>query len=153
MSLYSNQIERAMRNVPGFLGVFAIDEAPRTIPINSGLIINFQTAAQGGDHWVSAVRTPLKIYYSDSFGFPPPSRIAKMLQRTAREAGARQYYYNSYDYQNYESDECGMFSLEFVTKVLKDGMTPEEAIADSFTLHPSSFNENSTLQFYQNASR
>lgn len=70
----SLQLERALRGVPGFLGVFSRDKLPpfNELTPNSSLIVNNQRSGQAGMHWEAMLnlRDPSKPpALFDSFGW------------------------------------------------------------------------------------
>ena len=81
------QLERRLRNVPGFAGVYAADELPDMLPGTTRktdtrtLIINYGTRASGGTHWVAA-KTGAGAWWFDSYGLAPDQDDAILHTRT-----------------------------------------------------------------------
>ena len=73
-------------------------------------IINLQSKFINGDgtHWtafyVSGIPSQLNIYY-DSFGFPAPDEVEKLI---------KPYVYNCHDIQNINSSSCGFYCIAFI---------------------------------------
>ena len=62
------QIYKAMKGVPGFVGVFAANTIPY---IETGsFIVNTQPNNLGGRHWVCAIIKKEKIIYFDPLNLP-----------------------------------------------------------------------------------
>ena len=76
-----------MQLIPGFCGTFPCDMIPRPKPFTS-FIVNTDTSAFGGEHWVAVYIARRNFYFFDSFGrtigqFPDPfkSYMKPGLQR------------------------------------------------------------------------
>ena len=110
------QITSILRENENFLGCFASDQLPLSIPINSfpkSMIINTANAGSRGEHWVAIVLQKKRCFYFDSFGLPIlNASILKFV-------GER---YNKVTYtdvciQNVFSDFCGKFCIGFINHV------------------------------------
>lgn len=103
--------ERATRlNLP-LVGVFARDTI--TGPPNKGAyLINLDLSTGSGTHWVAMADTPTKLYYFDSFGFPPPLSVMNY-------AGRREIEYCAAHLQNINSGVCGSFCLAFLYHIFQ----------------------------------
>lgn len=145
MTLELHQIDKALARFPGFLGTFPIDKIPKKIKPGQGLVANFETQEQGGSHWVCCYyfKHPRNLVYFDSFGFPPPKRILKMLKRSAPCS-----YFSLPDFQEYHSNECGMFCIDFLAHAFT-GETPTGVLRRNFIMHPSHKNEVSAKKIYE----
>ena len=147
------QINDAMKGVKGFVGTFPIDKLPKKLNIGEALISNFQTAEQGGSHWVSLSYLPAtksslpRLIYMDSFGMPPPIPILKLCH-----ASAPAFWYTDSQYQKYTSLECGMYCVYFVTKALA-GDEVEKILGSELIPHPSNANETLVKKFYQSKAK
>ena len=85
-----------------------------TQPKNGNFIVNMQSSHdcithkwQSGSHWLGIVALKNIVYFSDSFGFPPPQEVLKFI-------GKRPYIYNNKQIQNITSHSCGMYALCFI---------------------------------------
>lgn len=70
----SVQLERwaAKHRIPGFLGVFAADTLPRSVPQQPwSLIVNYEGHTEPGDHWVACIGSHGRALWCSSYGFPP----------------------------------------------------------------------------------
>lgn len=74
---------------------------------NGFYIINLQSSTDGnGTHWCSLyVINPVYSIWFDSFGYPPPVEIEKLLKN---------YDYNKIDIQNINSSACGYYCIAFI---------------------------------------
>ena len=70
-------------------------------------IINLQSSKNGnGTHWCSLyVINPNYSIWFDSFGFPPPIEIEKLLKK---------YNYNKMGIQNIDASTCGYYCIAFI---------------------------------------
>jgi hypothetical protein len=143
MTLYLDQIDDAMKNVTGYLGCFPIDKLPPSLPLNTGLICNFETAEEGGSHWVTCCHTPEKLFYMDSFGCLPPTHIQTLFENTGGKSS-----YNDIDFQGYFSDECGMYCVFFLTHAL-NGVPIDDILFKLLKPYPSKFNEKTVRDFFE----
>ena len=78
----SDEIEENARDIPGFIGVFALDRIPSHISHPSCFIVNNHTQNLEGEHWL-AVRYEKcgEIYVFDSFGYYYPKMLIERLCR------------------------------------------------------------------------
>lgn len=72
-------------------------------------IFNIQASYQGnGTHWVGFYISPKnELLYCDSYGVPP-------FQDLVNKFSNKTIYYNNVQFQNFSSDECGLFSILFL---------------------------------------
>ena len=88
-------------------GVFTKDQIKT--PLKDGFyIINLQDSDDGnGTHWVVLYKINDNVsFYYDSFGFPPPDNIEKILNK--------KYKYNTKQIQNINSTSCGFYCIAFI---------------------------------------
>jgi hypothetical protein len=94
-----------------------------------GIVFNLDNHDQSGSHWTSAyadVKNGL-IYYSDSYASPPDSRFCKLLRRFAQisiekfniDRKILDVNYNSDMRHQYGGSECGMYSINFIIRLLE----------------------------------
>lgn len=106
------QLENFMKNDPYFLGVFSIDKLPiKLVPRPGKLIVNLDPSYLEGSHWIALFfpRNGPGIYF-DSFANHPPERIETFLERNS----PRGYLINTAKVQEYWSDNCGLFCIQFL---------------------------------------
>ena len=112
----------------------AKNQVPKSIPKNTGLIVNLQDIGQSGSHWVCAIRQNQKCLYYDSFGI---EYIPKQLQKCLINSVGRENIYLS-DGQNQfiTSILCGYYTLKLCKSTLLDGMNFKQALSQ-FSDNPS----------------
>lgn len=70
--MFSTQIEKMMRNVPNFLGVFSRDNLPKPEYYPFSLISNTDLQTEEGTHWLAIyVDESGNGYYFDSYAIRP----------------------------------------------------------------------------------
>jgi len=78
---------------------------------NANYILNLGN----NSHWVALMTTENSVYYCDSFGCPPPTKIIELIQnlvvRYSRDFG---YHYNKNTIQNLQSGYCGEYAWLFL---------------------------------------
>jgi hypothetical protein len=83
-----------------------------------GIIFNLDPHFKGGSHWVGLyidfhnLKKPI-VGYSDSYGFKPDKRIARLMRSLKLQAPAIQLSFNARRFQK-SNTECGMYSLYFI---------------------------------------
>lgn len=119
---------------PRFNGVFSSDDvAGRRLDPGHAIIINFQPSSMRGSHWVCAIRPKgFPPIYIDPFGFPPPKSIDSFL--------GKNYLYNTRQYQELTSEQCGKFCYYFLKKFL-EGEDIRKVLGSGLTVRPSLKNE------------
>ena len=72
------------------------------------------------------------IYYFDSYGKKPPKQIKEFIEKVIEQGEKYNckpyYYYNDYSYQKANS-QCGMYSINFIKKML-EGLSFEEYLKE-----------------------
>lgn len=97
----------AKHHIPGFLGVFAADTLPRSVPQQPwSLIVNYEGHTEPGDHWDACIGSHGRALWCSSYGFPPDEPADMLL-------GDKQY--QRYGMQSFSptSDACGEYALWF----------------------------------------
>lgn len=104
MSGLSNlDIEKEMKNVPGFQGCFVKGELEYPLK-NGSYIVNLGTYAHG-THWVAVVKTPQQVYYYDSYGEPAFQSLVDHYPR---------YESNHTQVQPLDTSYCGQICMSFI---------------------------------------
>ena len=67
-------------NIPEFRGVYMRDQLPAIPKIKESGIVNLNTSAENGSHWVAYYKDGAKRLYFDSFGQITPLEIQKYLK-------------------------------------------------------------------------
>ena len=85
------------------------DELPIKQRVNESAIVNLDTTAGPGTHWVCYRKIRDKVEYFDSFGnLRPPPEFIRYLGNNIR--------YNYERKEGFDSVVCGHLCLEFLTK-------------------------------------
>jgi hypothetical protein len=125
----NNNIEYLLQNVNHFLGCFPLDRLPpfpTTFP--KSMIINTQTSAQTGEHWVALVLTETRCYYFDSFALP----IIKPNIHMYLEPHYKNICYLDIRIQDIASNYCGAYCVCFVLHV-RDDVTYDKFIGHYYS--------------------
>jgi len=87
-------------------GIYFKDAFPSN-PDKGFYIINIQSKKdpRNGTHWTCLYYDGLKNLYYDSFGFPPPAELEKIITP---------YIYNNRDIQNIQTSSCGYYCVAFI---------------------------------------
>ena len=104
----TSEINNYLKDLPGFIGAYALDKIPiiRTYP--SSIIVNTQKHTEPGEHWVAIYYvSPQLCYYFDSFGFGP-------LQSEIQKRLSSKCYYNTRQIQPFSSYTCGLYCIYFL---------------------------------------
>jgi len=113
------------------------DKVPKTIPNNSGIIVNLNDAGQQGSHWVCAVNKNHKCLYYDSFGI---EHIPVQLKKTlVKSVGKDNVFMSDGQNQHLISILCGYYCLKVCKSILLDGISFEECL-NQFSDNPSAKN-------------
>lgn len=117
--MYSDELwKEGKKHVPGFIGVFAIDDLPKfttTPKIPFRFIVNTHTRNLPGEHWiaVSCEDSHIALLF-DPLGFYYPHQLMHYLTKICTKI-----YFNKIQYQHPKSRICGQLCLEFL-KSLKN---------------------------------
>ncbi len=105
------ELERILKNEPGFRGVFARDMLPKQIKKRECGVINLDTVGGKGTHWVCYFNGPTEKYveYFDSYGLSPPEEVKKYLL-----ASRKQIIYNTSEIQSRDSELCGYYCISYI---------------------------------------
>lgn len=84
-----------------------------------GIVFNLDPHDRPGSHWVCAYIDLLKreAYYYDSYGYPPPPEVRRLLRR-CRKQGCDRIYWNDIRHQRKQS-ECGTYCMYVIISLLK----------------------------------
>ena len=104
-------IERLLKIVDNFGGVFAINRLPLIQKKQRSLVINLNPSYKEGFHWVAVYfKRDGSAFYFDSFGRLPEGNVLTLIERFA----PRGYNYSRMKLQNDFSASCGYFCILFV---------------------------------------
>jgi len=102
------------------------DMTPKTIPDNTGIIVNLNDLGEKGSHWVCAIRKNNKCLYYDSFGIiHPPKEVEKCLLNSV---GEDNIFVSNGQNQYLVSILCGFYCLFVCKSILLDGMDFKTAV-------------------------
>ena len=84
-----------------------------------GIIYNLDPHFKDGSHWVANyIDLPRhKCYYFDSYGYEPPSQVAKFMKWLTTQDPKMKLAYNARRFQ-FKGSECGMYSMYFIIRML-----------------------------------
>lgn len=83
---------------------------------NECMILNHDSIKNVGTHWTCYVKNGHYVYYFDSFGkLAPPLELVMYLGSDCK------IYFNSKQYQTYNSVICGHLCLKFLYEFYKNG--------------------------------
>ena len=139
-----------MSIIKGFQGVFPIDLLPKK-PGKCG-IINLDKSSGNGTHWVAYYNDSHVIEYFDPYGEYKlgnlkfnrsiiPKNIVEFLKKSKKDI-----YFNDSFLQDIVSQKCGCYCMYYIIKRTNNEKPLD--ILNSFTQHPSSYNENKVLEFF-----
>lgn len=103
-------IEKIMKKIPNFVGVFSADNAPFLKKGKSSMIVNFDKRGEPGSHFIAIFKKRKnKVYYFDPLKLNIfPIEIARILGR----------YPHTFDFseniQSFESTYCGFYCMLFI---------------------------------------
>jgi len=107
---------------------------PKSIPDNTGIIVNLNDLGEKGSHWVCAIRKNNKCLYYDSFGvIHIPTELEKCLLNSV---GGNNMYVSNGQNQYLVSIMCGYYCIKLCKSILLDGMDFKSAV-EQFSDEPS----------------
>lgn len=106
------EIIKALRDLrAGSKEKYAADRIPTALSLPAAIIINTDTAAKKGEHWISLYIDENAFgSYFDSYGLPPTSPYH--LDRIKRNC--RRYQFNKKQLQSFDSKVCGEYCIMFL---------------------------------------
>ena len=116
-SLYSDQIDKALKNVKGFTAALPRDMTPhkKIHRLESG-VFNLGASDTGGTHWVCYYNDPKHdvVEWFDSFGSPPPEEPLAYLRTSGKPIA-----YNDWQLQAFNASVCGYFCIYYIRERAK----------------------------------
>jgi len=106
-----------------------------------GIIFNTDPHYKDGSHWIAMFIDVKKkyIFYFDSNGDPAPKEIETLMQKIKHQAdglGIKMEITGNYPKEHQQGNtECGMYTLYFISELLKDHKTPEYFKQHTITDH------------------
>ena len=112
-----------------FLGCYARDELPESVPRPSCLIANTDTSDGGGEHWVAFYFTEDDVgEFFCSYGLPP----TEYGEFCGLIATCSDFIWSDRRLQGYGSYSCGQYCVYYLVN-RNQGRTDDEIIADFTT--------------------
>ena len=93
----------------GFSGVFPRDTLPNKIIKGQSSIINYNSSAEPGSHWVAVYNGGGDTEFFDSFGVVPGKEIQRYMKTSGKKTT-----YNHGQIQNSITATCGYFCIAFL---------------------------------------
>ena len=124
----STQIMQALKGVTEFGGIFASDELPNYIPNKPVyIIVNTDPASKPGKHWLALYIDGICNELYDSLG-KDASSYNKHIEYFMIIQSPK-YKYNSQRLQNFGSDVCGNYCIQYI--ILREmGYSINEIVRD-----------------------
>ena len=111
-----NQLNAKLKNVPNYLGTFAINELDglriRSYP--SYAIVNMDNRWETGSHWIGIGITSDSLFICDSLGSINKENIPRDLINFLHLFSGNRKLYISRQLQHINSDTCGFYVIFFV---------------------------------------
>jgi len=136
LGLSNIEINKKLKNIKYFRGVFCIGNLHKKILKNESGVINLDKCYNSGTHWVAYFNSDKSKYveYFDSFGKKPTIEILKYLKTSKKEI-----IYNSNQLQENNSIKCGFYCINYILERSKNISMYD--VIYKFKQFPSKFNE------------
>jgi hypothetical protein len=137
------QLVDKLKDVNGFIGVYASDILPEVGLSNFSLISNYDPSFKPGSHWIAIQAVRDYIYYFDSMGMPPDADDLILNDKTNfkewinHHSFGRKFKYNHHQYQKLGTETCGEWAALFIKNksllpVFGDSNNPDLSVARWF---------------------
>ena len=105
-------IQKLLEFETNFVGVFARDTIPQSIPLNSGMIANTDPITRKGEHWIAFYKDQDgHCEYFDPYGLPPlHDEFEEFLSRNSTIGIS----WNRQQLQCIECITCGYYCVEYI---------------------------------------
>lgn len=100
-----------MLNDKSFIGVFNRDDLPANMEHGTSLILNLDSSAGPGTHWVAVVYFSDHIEYFDSYGLAPPIEVLVMMENSHEVK-----LYNTSQIQALGTPICGYYCIHYIKR-------------------------------------
>ena len=120
-ALYDYEIFRSLKNDPYsksiFKAVLPIDKIPLKIVYPSAYVINTDSSAGSGEHWLAVhYDSQGMCSFFDSYGMPPGFYgLEKYLKKTSTD-----WIFNNMQLQSLSSVTCGYYCIYFIQMMCRD---------------------------------
>ena len=144
--MFRNEIEKKLKKLPNFVGVFARNTLPSKVKLPFALICNTDLIQQPGTHWVAIYSDKNGIGdYFDSYGLPPLyPEFEYFLKRNCPNG----YMHNRVLLQCFDCVTCGEYCIAYVITRLHNGSNAD--FISLFTSNP--YNNDVLMNFYYSLS-
>lgn len=112
IGLSNNIVSEKLKHLDYFFGVFSCDLIPRKISIQENFCIVCNLAEHNVKigHFITVTAIKKKIFYFDSFGFPPYNPyVIDFLTESSRHD--RDIFINTQTIQSADSNHCGFYAI------------------------------------------
>ena len=106
----SQEIQSVLAHVPGFRGVFPLDQLPHGLRANDSFVFNLDSSNLPGTHWLAVkIDSHLHAFLFDPLAFPANRKICRHLLnyvvsiRVCKEPS-----------QSLNSSLCGEYCVDFI---------------------------------------
>lgn len=137
-ALSNFQIDRYYKDEPRYGGCYSKDQLVNRSPDNKFWVVNLQSSTDGdGTHWLLVSDLdPSCCLYVDPYGIAPPPAIAEFM----RKSKAPKLIYNTDDFQEFTSTECGYYVIFCANNILQG-----KPFGFGLDTHPDAHNERTVL--------
>lgn len=117
--MFRDEIERKLKNLPNFIGVFARNTLPPIVKSPFALICNTDLIQEPGTHWIAIYCDENGVGdYFDSYGLPPLyTEFEYFLQRNCPNG----FLHNRITLQCFDCVTCGEYCIAFILIRLHNG--------------------------------
>ena len=130
-----------------FIGIFAIDNLPKSIKFRKFCICNTDLSSGKGKHWFVLLRnskTTLECF--DSLGVNLEKRL--LLENHCNFKGILELIYNETQFQENDTDTCGLFALYFIFERMHNlDLSFHDLLNELFDAENLLFNERKVTEF------
>ena len=114
----ANKIQRKLRYVDTFLGVFPCDRIPKTSKYAYSMIINTDNHRLPGSHWTAIIIRGQSMYFFDSFGrnFNNNSFPLDFITNMTKLSHNKVVRFNNKVLQSFSSNTCGLYCIYLILK-------------------------------------
>ena len=114
--MYTDELLKKGKNIPGFIGVFPLDKIPKHVCAPCCFIVNTNTSHLKGEHWLAvSYEKHNEIHVFDSFGYYYPLILVEKLHHLPH----RKIIYNRRTFQKIWEKTCGQYCLAFLRRRAK----------------------------------
>lgn len=125
----TNELDERLKNIKIFKGTFARDKMPQIKTRPSGFVINTDSSAEPGEHWVAILLLNNgRGEYFDSFGLPPLHKDFIIYLNQQCPEG---WIWNNIALQDPDDVTCGNFCEKYIK-----ARSLKKSLPDFLLAHP-----------------